>query len=98
MSDGLAEFFNLEETPQGWVYRVGVVEWDEPHSPRVEWVTLRRWKTIPDASRLARARQAALANLHFFRVCSRCGKLNNIGHMHDDAICQACAEADGVIY
>lgn len=98
-SDDFDEFFQCVETAQGWEYQVGVVGWPHPSTPILQWKALRHWQTQPDAASIAEARDSALADPRFFRTCSRCGELNNVGHMHDKEICQACAVLHlGVVY
>jgi hypothetical protein len=86
------QFLRCVESAQGWEYQVGIVTWQDPSTPGVEWRTARRWKTRPHIARLASARRAALADRRFFIPCSLCGELNNRGHMHSATECQACAE------
>ena len=98
-SDDFDEFFQCVETAQGWEYQVGVVGWSHPSTPILQWKAFRHWQTQPDAASIAEARDSALADSRFFRTCSRCGELNNAGHMHDKEICQACAVLHlGVVY
>ncbi len=99
MQGQLDDFFRCVENADGWVFEVGVVAWDGPHTPRIEWKPFRRWKTSPDERRLQTARAAALNQSRFFRACSMCHDLKNVGHMHDHDICQGCAEGElGVVY
>ena len=78
---------------------VGVVTWPGPAGPTVEWKTLRRWTRPPTAEALRAAEDKALANRRYFRQCSACGQLQNVGHMHDEVLCQGCAhERLGVVY
>ena len=99
MPDKLDDFFQCVPTPKGWAYQTGIVRWPHPHTPELEWITVRRWKTPPDAARLARARKAVLAQRRFFLTCSICHQVQNIGHMHGDDVCQGCASREsGVLY
>lgn len=90
--DEFNEFFRCLIVDGQWEFQVGVVGWTGPHEPTLIWKSHRRWRTTPDAERLARARASALGNPRFFRTCTRCGERTNLGHMHEPEICQACAE------
>lgn len=99
MPDELDEFFQCVEKAGCWEFQVGVVKWEEPHLPGIAWKTYRTWRNQPDAARLARARASALKHPRFFRTCTRCGEINNAGHMDDQHTCQECAERyPGVVH
>lgn len=99
MPDELNHFFRCVATQGVWKFQVGLVRWPHPSTPTTNWITIRRWKTKPDQGRLSRSRTAAFADPRYFRACSMCHELNNAGHMHDDDICQGCAQNKlGVIY
>lgn len=85
----------------GWVFEASRTEWSEQwpdhHAPAECWLIVRRWKTEPDEARLARAR--AYAQRRYFRTCTHCGQVCNLGYMHDKETCMVCAaEVHGVIY
>lgn len=99
MSDVLDDYFRCEETADGWDFQVGLVRWPHPSTPATNWITIRRWKLKPDQARLSRSRTAVFADPRFFRTCSMCHELNNAGHMHDQDICQRCAQGKlGAVY
>lgn len=91
MQDELEEYFQCVEVAGRWKFQVGIVIWDGPHTPEIKWRTYRSWLTPPTEKRLLKARAAAIAKPRFFRTCTRCGELNNAGHMHDKETCQGCA-------
>jgi len=97
-SENLDDFFRCERRDDHWAFEVAVVEWDS-QMPRLAWKSFRHWPTAPDSKQLDEARSAALKTPRFFRTCTRCGELNNAGHMFDRRICQGCAERFlGVIF
>ncbi len=100
MPDELDRFFQCVENAKGWAFQVGVVDWGgRPHTPRLVWKTHQTWSALPDAAQLAEAKAAALSDARFFLTCQRCGEVNIEGHMHDQEICQGCAERHlGVCY
>lgn len=82
-----------------FIYWVGRVTWNGPHEPGIYYTPFRSWKKQPTPAMIARARQAALRNRKYFRICTRCHRITNDGHMHDSNICQGCAERYlGVVY
>lgn len=82
-----------------YVFWVGRVKWHGPHRPSMYFTPFRSWKKPPTPSMLARARQAALHNTRFFRVCIYCKQTTNVGHMDDARTCQGCASRYlGVVY
>lgn len=88
--DALDDSFRCFRVDGRWVFEVGVVVWLSSHEPSLEWKLVRSWKNKPTPERLVKARVAAINR--FFRKCTRCRELCHIGHMHDHAICQGCAE------
>jgi hypothetical protein len=92
MQDELNEYFQCVGVAGRWKFQVGIVAWDGPSEPRIEWRTWRSWLTPPTEKRLQKARAAAIAEPRFFRTCTRCGELNNAGHMDGQQTCQSCAE------
>jgi hypothetical protein len=99
MPDQLNDFFQCVKNAGRWEFQVGVVTWDGPHTPETSWKSYRSWSTPPDAGRLARARASAIKEPRFFRTCTRCGELKNVGHMHGEQTCQGCAERSlGIVH
>lgn len=79
--------------------------WEGPHTAVV---TPRRvgsvvWRRVPNAKAVAAvhalidaARESRLAR---FRTCERCSQSTPPEHMHDDAMCQSCAEHElGIVH
>ena len=93
------EDYRVIESEGQWCFQVAVVIWPTPHTPELRWTTFRKWKRPPAEPQIARAQAAARINTRFFRTCSLCGELHNVGHMHGPDICQSCAEQHlGVVY
>ncbi len=91
VSDGFDDFFRCIATPKGWAFQVGSVRWSG-HQPRIEWTTYRRWTTAPESAQLQQERAEALKHSSFFRTCTLCHELKNVGHMDDSKMCQGCAQ------
>lgn len=95
----LDEYFRCIGTDEAWEFQVGVVTWEGAHTPNLVWKVFRRWNSPPDASRIQRAKAAALRQSRYFRTCKTCYEVTNAGHMFDAEICQSCAERQlGVVY
>jgi len=82
-------YFRCLHSNGRWVLEVGLVVWGSPHQPSLRWKPFRSWKKEPSAERLLAACTAATKR--YFRTCTRCGTLCNLGHMHDRSTCQSCA-------
>lgn len=78
---------------------VGVVHWDGAHNPRIEWAYACCAPPESSETTLDGVVTEVLCSLEYFAVCGECGQRNPIGWMHDDSICQSCAERNhGVVY
>lgn len=75
-----------------YVLEVGIVEWQGPHTPVVQWRVYRTWDTPPDEEALRAAYDLLLLDPRYFMRCQRCRALTPTGCMHDDELCQGCAE------
>lgn len=93
----LQDFTRLDS--EGASLQAAVVEWTSSHTPTLRWHVFQTWGRSPEPDELEEAKQRALNDARFFRTCTTCRVLHNVGHMHDDHLCQACAEQHhGVIY
>ncbi len=85
-------FMRTRETGEGTVLEVAVVEWHGPHEPGLRWEEYHSWVGTPTDGEVKAAQERALADPELFKQCGRCGERCNVGDMHDDTICQGCAE------
>jgi type I restriction enzyme M protein len=85
-------FMRTRETGEGTVLEVAVVEWHGPHEQGLCWEEYQSWVGKPTDTEVKAAQERALADPELFKQCNRCGELCNVGNMHDDTICQGCAE------
>ena len=85
------DFMRIQVSREVTVLEVAIVSWD-CQEPYLEWKIFCTWQGIPTASEVGAAKQQALLDKDFFGRCSRCGRLCNSGHMHNDNTCQGCAE------
>lgn len=88
--DTVDEYLRFRQADGSWVLEVGRVEWPHPHEPCLIWTPFRTWTREPRAEQVLAARTAAIEQ--YFRTCVHCHELCHIGHMHDQQICQGCAE------
>ena len=88
--DGGDDDFRCVRRGGGWVFEVAVVGWESPHEPGLTWKVFRTWKREPGGERLRAAKAAAIKR--YYRTCTHCQELCQLGHMHDRTTCQGCAE------
>jgi len=95
----IREFISVERSQGDVVIRVCQIEWPAPHSPVSKWTTAKRLGANASEEEIDLAVQGLLEDGRYFRVCVECDEPNPTGHMHDDRICQSCAERNhGVVY
>jgi hypothetical protein len=82
----------IRKTEKGTVLEVAVVEWHGPHEQGLCWEEYQSWVGTPNDGEVKTAQLRALADPEFFKRCGRCGERCNVGQMHDDNVCQMCAE------
>lgn len=93
------EFMRIVRSEEGVALEVGLVVWDSPHTPSIQWKAFQTWPQEPGEQELAEARKRALRSKRFFKVCRSCKERQNAGHMFDAELCQACASSQlGVVY
>jgi hypothetical protein len=94
-----ADFMRTRCVADATILQVATVTWSGPCSPGLRWHNFRTWSSTPDLEEVAAAQTEALASPSYFQRCDRCSERHNIGHMHDDHMCQGCAARDlGVVY
>jgi hypothetical protein len=89
----LNDFIRIRKTESGYVVDVYVVEWRGAHRPT---------KVIADSFHFSglsprKIKSTMWSNQKYFRVCSQCNQLLNIGHLHVNFdqgkdVCHSCAE------
>lgn len=91
--------FRCRQDADTWVYEASVSytpDPPDPPEPMERRRLVRRWKTEPTNSRLARARAAALRRYN--RICLHCGRPCNLGSMHDKDTILCAGAARGFFY
>jgi len=89
----LNDFIHIRETESGLLADVYVVKWRGAHKPT---------KVIAESFHfsglsLRKIKSTIWSNQKYFRACSKCNQLLNIGHVHvnfDNGkdVCHSCAE------
>ena len=88
----IRDFTRLTRTPEETALEVAVVSWNGPHTPVLKWQTFQTWRGDADAEEISAEKRTVLKDPRFFCICDKCGELNNKGHMHNQHLCQGCAE------
>ena len=88
----LRQFVRISRDGDETVLSVMVITWDGPltHTPQSAWVKIRH---VPSAKTyLKRLRRHALAHRRYFSICQECHERKPRGWMHNQNICQGCAQ------
>jgi hypothetical protein len=79
--------------------KVRQITWRGPDQPNTSWIETMRVPPDTPKSALENLVGDVLKSPKYFAVCSECATRNPLGWMHDERICQSCAERNrGVIY
>ena len=93
------EFIRVEKTRLSVQILVCKINWDGSHSPISKWVVGRKLSRKATKAEIESAIVETLGDFNYFQVCLECDKRNSIDHMHDENICQGCAETKhGVVH
>ncbi len=93
------EFIEVERVRDEVVIQVREIYWDAPHTPHSQLVIFCKLPGHATEEQVADAVNAALSNPRFFGTCERCQRRLPKGWMHEEALCQSCAERHlGVVY
>lgn len=94
----ITEYIAVEEGGTFTVIWVGTVQWSS-QTPSTEWVVAEEIQGTPRAESISLAVHRILNSRRFFAICQECGERIPQGCMHDDDICQGCAEKNhGVVH
>ena len=95
----IKEFIKVEKTDLCVKILVKHISWPKVYEPHSEWM---EEDTLPgkvSQSEIQDAVKRVLENGRHFGVCQECGERNPTGWMHNDRICQGCAQANyGIVY
>ncbi len=95
----LKEFIRVEKTEKEVQILVRKIRWDGPHTPISTWVIGKGLSDTASEADIESAAMRVLEDPRYFRVCLECGKRKPLGWMHDESICQRCAEINhGWVY
>jgi len=98
-TEHLKEFVRVERTKTEVQILVREIHWDGPATPIHTWVIA---KSLPDTASeptIENATADILQDRRYFQVCHECDERKPLGWMHDESICQGCAQANhGIVY
>ena len=82
------------------VLEVRLIRWTAgPHTPDTSWAEVERLAGGATAAEIGRRRRRLLQRRRLFRICSTCSERKPAGWMHDQHVCQGCAERTlGIIH
>jgi len=93
------EFIRIDKTGSGVEVHVCTISWEGSHTPVSKWVRGQELRREASKAEIDKAVALLLEDTQYFRVCRECDERNPIGWMHDERICQGCAERNhGVVY
>jgi len=72
--------------------QVAMVEWISSHESELIWHTVEQLHCDTTDESLAAKQQALLDDLCYFKMCNECNERFPVGRMHNNKICQGCAE------
>ncbi len=95
----IRDFTRTEQVDGGLRILVGSVDWDGPAHATLSWSVASELPADSSASVVEEAIVEILASPEHFAHCEECGELNPLGWMHDERICQSCAQRHhGIVY
>jgi hypothetical protein len=95
----VAEFIKAKQDSDGIRILVCQISWPHPHKPVSSWKVALVLPQTSSPEEVNCKILEILENKQYFQVCQECGKRKPLGWMHDDDICQSCAEKNhGIIY
>ena len=99
MDAGCKEYIRVKRGNKKLVLQVLKIGWENPWTPVGQWVTAKTLETSVDIAELDKEVSDLIRNSKYFGFCSMCQEFNNSGHMHDESVCQGCAERHlGICY
>ena len=93
------EFIRTTPSESGVLIEFKVIQWTSSYESETHWIPAARVGGSPTPEELQQRVLKVLLDKKYFRVCGECGERNPMGWMHDNKICQSCAERNhGVVY
>lgn len=95
----IKEFIHVERKENALVFYATIIEWEGSHTPVSEPVEVYRSEELLNEKEIQNRVMEITRMRSFFLRCTECGELNPVGWMHDEKICQGCAQMNhGIIY
>lgn len=94
----LDSFTRIRHEPDAIVLEIQSITW-HGHTPEGHWEEVKRLDPTTKDSEVTKQHKQLLQRRRFFRVCTICNERKINGWMHNDEICQGCAQKTlGVVY
>ena len=95
----LSLFVRTSKTKCSTVVEVAQIEWEGPHTPITKWSMYKELSHDVTESDLIRTKNTLLKDSKYFLTCDVCNRLNPRGWMHNDTMCDSCAETElGIVH
>ncbi|MEA5421034.1 hypothetical protein VB712_17550 [Spirulina sp. CCNP1310] len=95
----ISQFIKVEPGDAELNISVCHISWPHPHEPQSDWSIAATMPTTSSAEEIDGQILAILEDKRYFQVCQDCQQRKLRGWMHDNQICQGCAELNyGIIY
>jgi ribosomal protein L40E len=95
----ISEFIQVKQKEDGLHILVRGISWPHPYEPGSSWTVASVLPQTSSSQEVDFKIQEILGNKQYFQICQECGERNPCGWMHNDSICQSCAENNhGVVY
>jgi hypothetical protein len=86
------DFIRVDRAEDGAEFFVCSISWDEPHTPVASWSLVSTFAGEVTNERIEAEVSRILSDRKHFARCAECSDLNPLGFMHDEQICQSCAQ------
>jgi len=95
----IAKLIKVERQNSELSILVCCISWPHPHEPRSNWEIAAVLPLKSSSGEIDSKIQNVLQDKQYFQTCQECQRRNPCGWMHNDGICQGCAERNhGVVY
>lgn len=95
----ISKFIQLKQKNDGLHILVCGISWPHPHEPVSSWTVASVLPQTSSSQEVDSKIQETLGNKQYFQICQECVERKPRGWMHNDGICQSCAERNhGVVY
>ena len=95
----IEEFIRVEARGDRIQVLVCEVSWDSPYEPVSTWTPAKKLPSGSPPEEVAAVVEGLVHDRRYFQVCTECSVRKPAGWMHDEKLCQGCAQRVlGVVY